>query len=169
MADVIDVPAPSPTEDRRLLAVAVNDLYKTMDFVIVHNARYFLPGEAVEEMQAAWDRLEAPAMAALVRDLAGLSPAPTVSTEDTILADHGLTGESGAIKRSMLSRFKDSVYRFFTAEPRTTENIRNAAETASGYFELGATVVKSVPGYDRVEEFLSLTRMLLGLRARRGV
>jgi hypothetical protein len=113
-------------------------------------------------------------MAALVRDLAQLPPPPNVAalqrqTQDAALSENGLTAESGVLKRSTLGRLKDSFFRFFRAEPRTSENIMQAAEGAVWYLELGESVVKSVTGYHHVEEFLGLTRTLINLRARRGV
>ena len=177
MAEIIDVPPFTADEERRLLAVAVNDLYKTMD-IIVQRAGDFIPGEAVGEVRAAWEASQAAGMAALVRDLARMPPVPPPpnqppiiqrDTQDTTLRENGLTGESGALKRSMLGRLKDNFLRFFHAQPSTSENLRSAAEGAAWYLELGESVVKSITGYHHVEEILGVTRTLINIRARRGV
>ena len=68
MPEAVDIPPLSPNEERRLLAVAINDLYKTLDIIVEH-AEEFLPGEAVGEVRAAWNQSQGAAMAALVRDL----------------------------------------------------------------------------------------------------
>jgi hypothetical protein len=37
------------------------------------------------------------------------------------------------------------------------------------YLERGANVVTSIPGYKKIVEFLSLTKQLVDIRAKRGV
>jgi hypothetical protein len=57
---------------------------------------------------------------------------------------------------------------FWNSIPRTDEKRTKAAEAVSPYLELGATVVDSIPGYDKVVELLSLAKQLVDQRAKRG-
>jgi hypothetical protein len=84
------------------------------------------------------------------------------------LEKNELTGESGRSKRGHLSRLKDAFFRYWNSLPRTTEKQQKASEAGADYLEYGATVVSSIPGYDKVEELLLLAKQLLTLRARRG-
>ena len=36
MLEAVDIPPLSPNEERHLLAVAINDLYKTLDIIVEH-------------------------------------------------------------------------------------------------------------------------------------
>jgi len=57
---------------------------------------------------------------------------------------------------------------FWNSEPRTDEKRARAADAATDYLEFGATVVSSIPGYDKVEELLLLGKQLVSARAKRG-
>ena len=75
----------------------------------------------------------------------------------------------GKIKRSTLGRLKDRFFMFWNSHPRTDEKRTQAADAACEYLELGSTVVSSIPGYEKIVELLSLTKQLVGMRAKRGV
>src|SRR5262249_25618101 len=94
---------------------------------------------------------------------------PNATIKHPTLQQNELTSDVGRIKRSTLSRLKDRFLMFWNSEPRTDKKRKKAAEAASDYFEYGATVVSSIPGYDKVEELLSLGKQLLSTRAKRGI
>jgi hypothetical protein len=49
MLEAVDIPPLSPNEERHLLAVAINDLYKTLDIIVEH-AEEFLSSLRKETM-----------------------------------------------------------------------------------------------------------------------
>jgi hypothetical protein len=165
MPNRIPVPNPTPEEESRLLAEAVADLHYVMALV-VEGAMELIPGEAVDDFADAWATSQ-DSMVALVQNLTGLVPNPIITP--LTLQQNELTGNVGRIKRSTLSRLKDRFLMFWNSEPHTDEKRTKAAESASDYFEFGSTVVSSIPGYDKVDELLSLGKQLLSTRAKRGI
>ena len=73
------------------------------------------------------------------------------------------------MKRSTLGRLKDRFFMYWNSEPRTDEKRAKSADAASDYLEFGATVVSSIPGYEKVVELLALGKQLVGCRAKRGI
>jgi hypothetical protein len=168
--DRILVPLPVPAEESRQLAEAIADLHYTMD-TIVGAARELIPGESVDELETAWDKSEG-SMRQLVIDLGFLDsespiPQPPLSHQTLVLSQ--LTGDIGKLKRSTLGRLKDRFFMFWNSAPRTDEKTAKSADAAGDYLEFGATVVSSIPGYEKVVELLSLGKQLVGCRAKRGV
>jgi hypothetical protein len=134
-----------------------------------------VPGEAVDELTSAWNASEG-SMRQLAIDLVPADfsldlPAaqPRRPIPVGVLEECGLTGAPGHAKRTALQRFKDAFLMLWNSIPRTDEKRTKAADAASPYLELGATVVGSIPGHDKVVELLSLTKQLVDQRAKRGV
>jgi len=130
---------------------------------IVEGARELVPGESVDELAIAWGESEG-SMRELV---GGLISQPPVISHD-VLKHSQLTGPVGKVKRSTLGRLKDRFFMFWNSEPRTDEKRTKSADAASDYLEFGATVVSSIPGYEKVVELLSLGKQLISIRAKRG-
>ena len=182
MPDRIIVRWPAPDEEMRALAEVVADLHYGMSIVVEH-AGEFVPGEYVDELRNAWGEGGDMAVIQLVRALdpqaivAGplpppglpfppprpLPPPPPLIAYPT-LADHQLTGPVGKAKRSLASRLKDFFFGAWASEPRTPERTAQAAEAAVDWMECGETIVSSIPGWEKVEELVSLTKQLIGLR-----
>lgn len=80
-----------------------------------------------------------------------------------------LMGNPGRLKRSMVMRLKDRCFMWWNSEPRTRKKTAKAADAAEDYLELGATVMGSIPGWDKLVELMSTTKQLSGMRSRRGV
>lgn len=155
-------------EERRRLAEAMSDLAKVVG-IIVENGKELVPGEAVEELRVAWEESEK-SMKHLVTNIMTGPPAgepvpPHITLEK--FKEHELTGAVGKLKRSMLFRLRDRFYMFWNSDPRTDNKRKNAGEAAYDYLELGGNVAASIPGYEKVVEFVSLTKQLVGLRLKR--
>ena len=172
----IPINQPTPAEETRQLAEAMGDLHSTMD-TIVGGAKELIPGESVEELELAWDDSEK-SMRELVTNLNSLNsylqnpaaaPPPDQRLTYQTLQQAQLTGPAGKLKRSALGRLKDRFFMYWNSEPRTDVKRASAADGASDYLELGATVVSSIPGYEKVVELLSLGKQLITCRAKRGV
>jgi hypothetical protein len=168
----ISVPPPSTREEVRLLAEAVADIHTVLGIVVEH-AEELVPGESVDDLRAAWFQ-SAKSMETLVTALlmsADLGYPNAVADPPVplnALEKNDLTGEAGRSKRGLLSRLKDAFFRYWSSLPRTSDKQQRAIEAGAEYLEYGATVVSSIPGYDKVEELLLLAKQLLALRARRG-
>ena len=168
MPDRIPVTGPELSEERRQLAEAIADLHYVVA-IIVENGKELVPGEAVDELRLAWTKSEE-SFKTLVQNLfPPPNQTPPSPISDESLKAGQLTGEVGKIKRSLLARLKDRFFMFWFSEPRTDEKRAKAGEEACGLLEVGETLVSSIPGYEYVEEMLSLTRQLVGVRAKRGV
>jgi len=166
MTDRLQVPGPSPDEERRQWAEAVADLHHVVS-IVVENAPELVPGEALDELRLAWSKSKV-SMEALVRNLTPGDSTPANITYET-LQRRELAGEVGKIKRSTLSRLKDRFLMFWNSQPRTDEKRLNASRAASELLEFADTVVGSIPGYEHVVEVLSLVRQLVRIRENRGV
>jgi len=167
------VRGPSADEEVRALAEVVSDLHYGVG-VVVENATYLLPGEAVDELREAWSEGEKDFIQ-LVRALdrkAQVVPPISPPVENVppipheVLAAHELTGPVGKAKRSLAQRLKDRFFSFWNAEPRSSEKIAGAREAAASWFEFGEAVVGSIPGWEKLVELLSLVRQLFSQRAK---
>ena len=174
MPERIFIPEPSPQEESRQLAEAIADLHFAVGTVVEARGE-LVPGEAVDELTSAWNESQG-SMRQLAIDLVppnvslDLPPGhPRNPIHVGVLKEHDLTGAPGRAKRTALQRLKDTFFMFWNSMPRTDEKRTKAAEAASPYLELGATVVGSIPGYEQVVELLSLTKQLIDQRAKRGV
>ncbi len=173
MPERIPVQGPSSDEELRQLAVAIADLHYVVG-IIVENAKELVPGEAIDELNAAWKKaaLAERSMKTLVENL---KPSPVSSSQEeqkiapTDLIKGDLLGEVGTLKRSTLGRLKDAFFMWWNSEPHTDEKRAKAADAACDYLDYGATVVSSIPGYDQVEELLLLVKQLVSVRSKRGV
>jgi hypothetical protein len=167
MPERIFVPTPEPPEELRQLAEAVADLHYVMG-IIVENAKEFVPGEAVDELGAAWVTSEE-SMRRLVENLIPDSYIGDIDTkiEHATLEQAQLTGAVGKAKRSILERLKDAFFMYWNSEPRTNEKRAGAVAAASELLEAGSTIVSSIQGYEYVVEILSITKQLMGIRAKR--
>ena len=156
------VPPPPPPEESRLLAEALADVHRAMS-LIADKGLYLLPGESVDEFRAAWFQSQE-SMARLINSLSG-------ARKDGVpygqLAEHGLTGEEGKLKRSTLRRFFDAFMSHIT-EPFTKEKQLKVMEAGSDLSGTAATIVGSIPGHEKLVELFSLAGQLMGIRARRG-
>lgn len=161
----ITVPEPDPHEELRQLAEVVSDLHYVVS-LIVDNATQLLPGESIEEVANAWNQSDQS-----MRDLADklTTKDSTKAIQYADLQKNELTGAPGKLKRSFLARVRDRFLQFWNSDPRTDDKRTKAAEAGAEYLEAGATVISSIPGYEKVVEILSLLKQLLGIRARRGV
>lgn len=170
MAERLSVPGPDHNEELRQLAEAVADLHYVVA-IVVENAPQLIPGEAVDEVKKAWAEA-GPSMAELVKNLHPPTESPQKQKSkigyDTIFKGQ-LAGEIGRAKKSLLNRLKDRFLMFWISEPRTDEKRAQAGPALADYLEFGATLVSSIPGYEKVVELLSLFKQLVGLRAKRGV
>ena len=168
MPSRIDVPGPDPSEESRQMAEAVADLHYVVS-LLVDNATELIPGEAVDELKAAWKESEDSMRILVERLIPSSKPKanyPAIKHET--LKQSQLTGEVGKVKRSTLARLKDRFFMYFRSEPRTDEKRLKASDAAADYLEFGVTVVSSIPGFEQVVEVLSLVKQLLGVRAKRG-
>jgi hypothetical protein len=180
----LNIPEPDIYEERRQIAESVADLYYTMS-TIKENAKEFIPGEAVEEFEAVWDESELsmrqlisnlipelvnhipPPNPPSMRDRSFPTPTQNISTDD--LEQHQLIGKVGKIKRNTLARFKDWFFMIWNSSslPHTEETIVQVRKAAVEYLDFGAIFVSSIPGYEQVEEFLSLGKKLVEFRINR--
>ena len=180
MVERLRVPEPPLGEQLRRLAAAVADLYYVME-IVVENAKELAPGEAVDELTDAWATSRT-SMKALVEnifptdanvrgDMLHALEVPTHPKPAQVpdLSKSELLGETGRAKTSMLARLKDGFMMYWNSEPRTDEKRLKARDALCDYFELGSTVVNSIPGSDQVVEFLSLTKQLVAIRNKRGI
>jgi hypothetical protein len=174
MPEPIPIPGPLPEEESRQMAKAVADLHFVVATVVEARGE-LVPGEAVDELTSAWNASEG-SMRQLAINLvpANVSldlppPQPRYPIPVGVLDNGDLTGAPGHAKRTALQRFKDGFLMFWNSIPRTDEKRTKAAGALSPYLELGATVVSSIPGYEKVVELLSLTKQLVDQRAKRGI
>jgi hypothetical protein len=181
------IPEPNIGEEKRQIAESVADLYYTMS-TIKENAKEFIPGEAVEEFEVAWDESELSMrqlISSLIPELVNPIPRPNppsmidpifpLPNPDQIirpdaLERHQLIGKVGKIKRNTLARFKDCFFMLWNSSslPHTEETIEKARKAAVEYLDFGAIFVSSIPGYEQVEELLSLGKKLVEFRIKRG-
>lgn len=159
MPDTIPIPLPIESEQHRQLCEAVAGLYYVVGLIVEH-AKEFIPGEAIDELLAAWDTSK--------KSFEEIATKPLDSIPQPIHQNE-LFGVTGRLKLSTLSRLKDSFLGFFFSHPLTDEKRARAADAVINYFEYGATVVSSIPGCDAIEEFLLLVKQLISIRAKRGV
>lgn len=141
--------------------------------VIVEHAEYLAPGETTEELRTAWASSEESFELLVLAVLrAGNHPPqspvqpPDLDIEE--LSENGLLGSTGSAKLSLLRKLKETFYRYFNSLPRTAANQQRAGEAGADYLEYAATVASSIPGYDKVEEFLLFVKQLMSLRAKQG-
>ena len=190
MPERISVDPPDRFEESRQWAEAFADMHYVTSLV-VENAKELVPGEAVDELTAAWeasnrsfrDLIErlAPTnsdrkgtLRKLAKELAEV-PGLKEPTQNAINAqfvdlDVGeLTGETGRMKRSLLGRLKDRVLMYLNSEPRTRKKTRKAAGALVDYYEAGATVAGSIPGIDKIVEIISATKQFIAIRRKRRV
>ena len=176
MPERIPIPGPTPDEESRQLAEAIADLHFVTGTVVEAGGE-LVPGEAVDELKRAWRASEVSMRHLALNLLSGrvaLKRGPEMRVRRkpiryATLVEHDLTGPVGQAKRSALQRFRDRFLMFWNSLPRTDEKRAKAAEAAGSYLELGATVVGSIPHYEKVVELLSLTKQLVDRRAKRGV
>jgi hypothetical protein len=192
MAERISIAPPSLIEQHRQTAESIADVHYVVG-IVVENATQFIPGEAVDELRAAWRRSEELLKELIRRIYPGTAwgedmrrswetvlweievqlqrdatiVTPSVPEPFVDLRPGDLLGESGRAKRSTLSRLKDAFFSFWYSEPRTDELRRSAMAGGSDYLNFAASFVGSIPGADKIVEILSLTSQLLELRARR--
>ena len=176
------VPEASRQEEIRQLAVTITDL-RSVVAVIIENRLELLPGEAADELAAAWNRSET-SFNRLAQDVYSLSnPLPpskaaarssSPDTHRTIteatLEEHQLLGPVGFAKRSLIARLKDAFYAYWNSLPRTDDKRIKAAHAAMDLCEGGASVAGSIGGAvgGAVEEALLLIKQALSMRLRRG-
>lgn len=168
MAERITVPAPTPDEEMRQLAEVVARLHYTVE-IIVENAKEFLPGESVDEVEAAW-RSTGPKIAGLVEGIfpeRGSNPPPEPPLFQK-MKEAELVAEASRLKKSTLNRGIDRFFSFWFSEPRTDEKRIKAAEAAEDVAELGSTLFGSIPGHEYAAEFCSVLGHLIGVRLKRG-
>ncbi|SRR6266540_6933679 len=167
MPERISIPPPSEDEEMRQLAQVVADIHYVLSIIIEH-ATEFVPGEAVDELTAAWN-ISGQSLQQLVTDLYPTPPsAPAWPPLFQEIAKAELAGEVGQIKKSTFNRLRDRFFSYWFSEPRTEEKRTKAAEAAEALTEIAATVISSIPGREHVVEILSLTRQLIGVRLERG-
>ena len=176
----IQVPNPLPGEECRQLAVVISDLQSVID-IIIKDSHVLIPGEAIDDLMKVWggpphedttlsggsfiDTKIEELLKKLVLEFKNPSLDKSIIPA---LTDAGLTGDIGRLKRLTICRLKDLFLMFWHSEPRTVEKIGKAATALIDYFELLATIVSSIPGYEMIVEFISLLKQLIGLRAQRG-
>jgi hypothetical protein len=172
MAERIFVPGPGESEELRQLSEAVADLHYMVE-IIVENAKEFVPGEAVDELTQAW-RTSSESMQQIARRLYWFPPlAPPVDDDDDseplfqAIAKAELTGDVGQLKKSMLRRLKDTFFMYWYSEPRNDEKRAKTADAAEKAVDFGATLISSIPHCEKVVEFLSVVKQLIGMRAKR--
>lgn len=173
MVQRITIPPASAAEETRLLASAIADVHHTLGTVVEH-AESLVPGEAVEELRAAWASAEQ-SFEALVQALLRVGDTktsskgrPSVPLSYEALDENALTGSQGSAKISLLGRLRDTFRRCWNSLPRTVDSQQKASEAGADYLEYAATIVSSIPGYDKAEEFVLMVKQLLALRAKRG-
>jgi hypothetical protein len=169
MATRLSVQPPTPDEEVRQLAEIIADTHYIISLMI-ENGKEFLPGEAIEEMEHAWQTSQENIQGLILK----LTPTTPPSNdyppiEHKTLAENGLTGEVGKIKKSFFSRLKDRFLMLFNSDPRTTEKRAEAADAASEVLEMGSTIVSSIPGHEQFVEIISLVKQMIGVRRKRGV
>ena len=186
MAERIRVPEPDLWEEMRLTAKALSDLHHVLA-VVVNNAKSFVPGESVDQLDTAWHlsessiRVLAERFAPEENDQSGSvralaermskGPAAQVSKEESQSYDlrgAELSGEVGQLKRSTLDRLKDSFFGWFYSEPLTKKKLAKAAGAASDYLDAAVMFVGSIPGAkESAVEIVALVRHLIGIRSKR--
>jgi hypothetical protein len=187
MAERIAVSGPDLMEESRQLAEVLADLHHVCQ-VIVENATFLVPGEAVEKLQAAWavserslralvsERLlmehdanvRGSAKGAAKKIAGGPATPPELPPQLRELEEGELTGEVGALKRGGLRRGIEAFFMWWYSEPRSPEKIKKATQAAADVMEVAASVVSSIPHQEKVVEIISLFKQLLGIRLRRG-
>ena len=98
----------SEQEQRKLIREVLADLHYAVG-TIVENASELIPGEAVEELNEAWETSQ--------KSISDLVTGSRLKNLD--LRKSELEGKVGKIKRSMLLRFKDRF--FYVLEFATTD------------------------------------------------
>jgi len=123
----MDIPRPSPDEELRQWAQAFADLHHVLD-LIVKDAAYFVPGEAVDELIKAWDEAKESAEDLVQTFKQGTTPGTDYSPiPPDELEKNQLILSVGDAKKSIMRRFKDRVLACLKSLPRTPEIIRRAA------------------------------------------
>lgn len=175
------VQAPEPGEEVRALAEELSDLHYGISLMVEH-APELVPGESVDELRNAWEKSEE-SLIQLVQALDPTAvlmppppppgypppqrpplPAPPPRITHAHLMEHELAGAPGKAKRSWLRRLKDRFFGAWNPEPRTPDQIARAADAAVDWLECGETIVSSLPGWEKVEEIVSLVKQLIGHR-----
>jgi len=174
MADPTPIPQPVESEQVRLLAAAISDLEAVVAIVIERRAE-LLPGEAAEELAAAWSqsresfaRLAQEVLRAAGPPVVPKSPPASAPITLASLQEHQLVGAVGTAKRGMLSRLRDAFYMYWNSLPQSDDKRTKAGHAAVDVFECGASIVGSIPGGGAVEEILLLLKQAVAVRLRRG-
>lgn len=170
MTERIHVDPPSAEEQIRLLAECVADLHFVLG-TIVKNRLGLIPGEACDELLAAWeesnssfDALVAAIVKAGSRD--GSQDVPPPITDESLHTNR-LLEFTGKAKRSLLVRLRDRFLMLWNSSPLTDKNRADAVDAAIDYLDFGATLVSSIPGAEVSEEFLLFAKQLLAVGAKR--
>jgi hypothetical protein len=170
----VPVPPPIRQEEERQWAEALAHLHYALGTIVEHRG-YFIPGEALDELKGAWPKVDG-RMQELIRSLASTTPQPPPQPPQqppppppppSVLEGSGLLGEEGKIKRLMLGRSIDAFFARWNAEPKAAGVWRKIRQAAIPCLEIGATVMGSFPGYERVEEAISVIKHLIGFRLKR--
>jgi len=164
-------------EELRLWAEAIADLDYFVGLLAEH-APLLLPGEDVDRFRAAGDESHI-SFATVVR---ALDPGQNASAGERFgishLHDAKLDYATGALKRSILERLRDTFLGYFASEPRSEEKTRLAAQAGARYADVGAmsldslgAAVSQVPllslACKAAEETLLVGKQLLEIRGQR--
>ena len=138
------VPEPDEREELRLWAEAIADLHEVVGR-IAENAEFLIPGEHVDGFRAAWEQSKN-SFATVVDALNPAPPdAPPIGKiSHDQLKNAQLDGAPGALKRSILTRFRDAFLGLFVSKPYTDERLRLAADASARYADAGAVVLDSI-------------------------
>lgn len=167
----VAVPGPDGKEQIRLLAEAVDDMRSVLG-VLTRHAEYFIPGEAVREMNRAWDEAGGK-FDDLLRGLLKQTPVETEAGTHVVLSDetlqsHHLVGPIGTAKTSLLRRLKEKFFHVWNELPSPHVDRTPALAAGVQYLEYGASVAGSIPGAGPIEELLLLYKQHLNMRIKAG-
>src|SRR3982751_2841893 len=116
MPDRPRVKPADPNEQLRQIGESMADGYYVCS-IIVKNSKRFVPGEAVDELNAAWSEITPDFNAFVTR-----FDQPQDNLE-SVLREAGFSGGQGQAKLGMLRRLKERFFRFWNSEPQTKRKL----------------------------------------------
>ena len=131
--------------------------------IVVTYGEFFLPGEAVEEVRAAW-RESDPLLAELIQDIAD---GPDLDNSVDLEPGH-LLGASGRMKREFLNREYPAFMARWGSRPEKKVQLQRARKRAAQLADAGATVLGSIPGGEPFAEVVDMIGKHVLHRFKRG-
>jgi hypothetical protein len=158
----IELPALDDADDGRRLAETLVRLHHVLNILVTYG-EFFLPGEALDEVRAAWSVSDKRFATFIQRFAPPQRAGPHVDLESGHLG-----GPPGRMKRAFLDREYDGFMSHWNSQPRKKVRLERARRRAANLADGGATLLGSVPGGEPFAELVAFIGKHVLIRMERG-